>query len=82
MISSYVIWEEQKWKLKGTMVGNVPIHDNPRHINTIEKADELVATLGDGKAVLLRGHGVTVVGKTVEEVFFLSVCLEENATYL
>lgn len=65
--------------LKGAMVGTVPVHDNPRHINNVEKADEMVATLGQGKAVLLRGHGVTVVGKTVEEVFFLSVCLEENA---
>lgn len=65
--------------LKGAMVGTVPIHDNPRHINNVQKADEMVAKLGQGKAVLLRGHGVTVVGKTVEEVFFLSVCMEENA---
>ncbi|WP_134704175.1 class II aldolase/adducin family protein [Ammoniphilus sp. YIM 78166] len=65
--------------LKGAMVGPVPVHDNPRHINTIEKGDALATSLGDGKAILLRGHGVVVVGKTVEEVFFLSICLEENA---
>ncbi len=65
--------------LKGAMVGTIPVHDDPCHIHSIEQGDALAKTLGDGKAVLLRGHGVVVVGKTVEEVFFVSVCLEENA---
>jgi ribulose-5-phosphate 4-epimerase/fuculose-1-phosphate aldolase len=65
--------------LKGSMVGTVPIHDDPRHITTTQQGDAMIATLGEGTAVLLRGHGVVVVGKTVEEAFFLSVCLEENA---
>ncbi|MCL6636867.1 MAG: class II aldolase/adducin family protein [Alicyclobacillus sp.] len=65
--------------LKGAMVGPVPVHDDPRHIGSDEQGDALARTLGNGRAVLLRGHGVVVVGRTVEEVFFLSVCLEENA---
>ncbi|GAB7389157.1 methylthioribulose 1-phosphate dehydratase [Bacillaceae bacterium] len=65
--------------LKGAMVGTVPVHDDPRHIVTEEQGDMLAETLGDGKAVLLRGHGVVIAGGSVEEVFFLGVCLEENA---
>lgn len=65
--------------LKGAMVGPVPVHPDPRHINTVKKADAMVKTLGQGKALLLKGHGAVLAGKTVEEVFFLGVCLEENA---
>ncbi|WP_206916118.1 class II aldolase/adducin family protein [Alicyclobacillus suci] len=65
--------------LKGAMVGTVPVYDNPRHINSPQSGDELAATVGDGRAALLRGHGAVTVGSTVEEVFFLAVCLEENA---
>lgn len=67
--------------LKGSMLGTVPVHDDPRHINTVEQGDALAETLGrgQGRAALLRAHGAVVVGSSIEEVFFLSVCLEENA---
>lgn len=65
--------------LKGALVGTVPVHDDPRHIVTVEQGDALAKTLENGKAVLLRGHGAVVVGSSVEEMFFLSVCMEENA---
>lgn len=65
--------------LKGAMVGTVPVHPDPRHIVSDRQGDALAETLGQGRAALLRGHGAVLVGETVEEVFFLGVCLEENA---
>lgn len=65
--------------LKGSMVGEVPVHDDPRHIITEEQGDALARTLGSGKVALLRGHGAVIAGPSVEGMFFLGVCLEENA---
>jgi ribulose-5-phosphate 4-epimerase/fuculose-1-phosphate aldolase len=44
----------------------VPIFPQSQGINTFEKAAALVATLADHYAVFLRGHGVVVVGPTIE----------------
>lgn len=56
-----------------------PILENPRIIDTIEMAHEAAATLGSSSALLLRHHGVVVVGKTVEEATAGAVYLERNA---
>lgn len=65
--------------LKGPMVGRVLIHPDPRHIATVAQGDRVADTLGDGRAVLLRGHGAVVVGPSVEGVFYLAISLEEHA---
>lgn len=35
--------------------------------------------LGDAKALMLRGHGAVVVGKSIREVCILALFLEESA---
>ena len=40
-----------------------PIYDSPVLIRNEQLGDKVAATLGDKVAVLLRGHGGTVVGK-------------------
>lgn len=59
--------------------GPLPVYDEPDLITTMEQAEALARVLGDGKAVLMRGHGAVTVGASVEEVFAVSVYLEENA---
>jgi len=44
----------------------VPIYHDSHGINTPERAQRLVEALGDHYAVFLRGHGVVVVGPTIE----------------
>jgi L-ribulose-5-phosphate 4-epimerase len=44
----------------------VPIYPDSRGINTPERAREFVAALGEHYAAFLRGHGVVVVGPTIE----------------
>ena len=40
-------------------------------------ADKLVDALGDGKAVLLKNHGLVTVGRNVREATILALCLEQ-----
>jgi len=49
-------------------------------IHTIEQGDAVAKTLGNGEAVMLRGHGSMVVGQAIEWVFAACVDLEEAAS--
>jgi ribulose-5-phosphate 4-epimerase/fuculose-1-phosphate aldolase len=40
---------------------------------------DLARTMGEGRSVLMRGHGATIVGPTVRQAVFVSVYLEVNA---
>ena len=60
----------------------VPVHDNCGHVNSKEKGDALAETLGDHRAMIMRGHGAVVVAESVKAVFFGSVYLEDNAKKL
>ncbi len=60
----------------------VPVHDNCGHVNSREKGDALAETLGDDRAMIMRGHGAVVVAESVKAVFFGSVYLEDNARKL
>ena len=57
----------------------VPVHPDPTLIQRPEQGTALAHTLGDRVAVILRGHGVVVVGRSIEEAFAASVMLEDNA---
>ncbi len=48
-------------------------------IRTADLGADLSRCLGRGSAVLMRGHGFTVVGETVQQAVFRSVYLESNA---
>jgi ribulose-5-phosphate 4-epimerase/fuculose-1-phosphate aldolase len=61
---------------------SVPVCEDGTLIQRPEQGDELAKALGGNLAVLLKGHGVVVVGRSVEEAFVAAIMLEENATRL
>lgn len=58
---------------------DVPVFDDASLINTQERGEAIATLLGDGPIVVLRGHGVVIVGATVEEALARYVCAEQNA---
>jgi len=59
--------------------GALPVYMDPALIQSIEQGDAVAQTLGNGEAVMLRGHGSMVVGQSIEWVFAGCVDLEEAA---
>jgi ribulose-5-phosphate 4-epimerase/fuculose-1-phosphate aldolase len=64
---------------QGVLLGTVPVMDSPLSVNTSEMGERLAATLGAGRAALLKSHGAIVVGGDIIECFALAAYLEENA---
>ncbi len=60
----------------------IPTFDEPRLVTDDDLGEKLNASLGDASAVLMRWHGITVVGRTLEEMFTRAVSLEDNARLL
>jgi L-ribulose-5-phosphate 4-epimerase len=60
--------------------GPLPVYKDPALIHTIEQGDAVARTLGEGDAVMLRGHGSMVVGQAIEWVFAACIDLEEAAS--
>lgn len=58
---------------------SVPVFDDASLINSAERGEAVAELLGDAPAIVLRGHGVVVVGATPEEALARYVCAEENA---
>jgi ribulose-5-phosphate 4-epimerase/fuculose-1-phosphate aldolase len=58
---------------------HVPVFDDASLVNTEDRGEAIASLLGEGPVVVLRGHGVVVVGPTVEEALARYVCAEENA---
>jgi ribulose-5-phosphate 4-epimerase/fuculose-1-phosphate aldolase len=56
-----------------------PIHDSPLLIRTPELGDKVARTLGDKNAVLLRGHGGTVVANDLDKLLRLGINLVRSA---
>lgn len=65
-----------------TLHGPVPRHDDLRWITDRPLAEALCRSLGSAMAVLMRGHGITVVGNTLDEMFNNAIVLEDNARVL
>lgn len=61
------------------MDGPIPLSDDARLINTPEQGDEIARLLGPSKAILLRGHGVAVVGESIEDAVVSTIELEAAA---
>ncbi len=67
----------------GTAFGpSVPVFDDPDLIRTDAQGRDLVGAWGSHDAVLLRGHGVAVVGRDVPECVCAAMFLEESARRL
>lgn len=60
----------------------IPVHNDASHIATPEQGQELVATLGDANAGLLRGHGEVVLAENIKSLFADVVHFVENAKAL
>jgi ribulose-5-phosphate 4-epimerase/fuculose-1-phosphate aldolase len=56
-----------------------PIYPRPDLITTLELGNEVAATLGDCNALLLRNHGVLIVGESVDHSVSNTVYLERAA---
>src|ERR1051325_8770769 len=57
----------------------VPVFPAAGRVEPPERAAEIAELLGSAKAILLRGHGAVVVGKTIREAAILALFLEESA---
>jgi L-ribulose-5-phosphate 4-epimerase len=64
---------------QGVLLGDIPMLDSPLSVNTRAMGERLAATLGQGRAVLLKAHGCVVVGVSIVECFALAAYVEENA---
>ena len=67
----------------------VPVWDIRDHfgdtnmlVTSNEMGDSLAATVGKGKAALMRGHGSVIVGKNVQDAIFTAFYLRLNAEVL
>src|SRR6188768_1305903 len=57
----------------------VPLYPEAQLITNPERGATLLKSIGDKRAVLLRGHGIVVVGQSLPEVLFASLVLEDDA---
>ena len=56
----------------------VGVYDSPELVVTREQGQQLAEALGQRRAVLLKNHGLAVVGATVEEATVYAVSLERS----
>jgi ribulose-5-phosphate 4-epimerase/fuculose-1-phosphate aldolase len=57
----------------------VPVFEGTGQVESPERAAEIARILGPAKAVILRGHGAVVVGRSIREACILALYLEESA---
>jgi L-fuculose-phosphate aldolase len=64
----------------GLALEEMPLFDRSVLINTRELGEELVRAIGKKRACLMRGHGITTVGESIEEAGVVALGLNELAT--
>ena len=64
----------------GLALEQIPLFDRSVLINTRELGQELVQAIGKKRACLMRGHGITTVGESVEEAGVVALGLNELAS--
>jgi len=62
--------------------GGVPVFKKPDLISSAALGAEMVETLGEHPAILLRGNGQVTVGRTIAEAVMMAIYLEEAAAIL
>jgi ribulose-5-phosphate 4-epimerase/fuculose-1-phosphate aldolase len=65
----------------GFLPESAPVFDDANLINTQERGEAVARALGDAPLVVLRGHGIVLVGRSVEEVVAHTISAEENARF-
>jgi L-fuculose-phosphate aldolase len=63
----------------GFLGGPAPVFDDAGHISTPERGERLADALGASPALVLRGHGMVVTGRSVEEAVTRIGLAEDNA---
>ena len=64
---------------QGALLGPIPVMDSPLSVNTKPLGEKIAATLGAGRAALIKAHGMVVVAGDIVECFALAAYAEENA---
>jgi len=59
--------------------GNIRVYEDIGQVNSEERAQQIVECLGNGRALLQRGHGTLVVGNNLAEAVLATIYLEESA---
>lgn len=67
------------WHLCTVFADGIPLHESSIQIDEVEQGRAVAANLGDHRAILLKGHGVAVVGASIEEATVNAVNLERSA---
>src|SRR5262249_13797428 len=62
--------------------GGVPVFKKPDLISSAALSAEMVESLGEHPAILLRGNGQVTVGRTIAEAVMMAIYLEEAAAIL
>jgi ribulose-5-phosphate 4-epimerase/fuculose-1-phosphate aldolase len=57
----------------------VPIYPRPIYILDESEGADIARTLGDAKAIMIKGHGIVTVGSTIDEACFNAVYMERTA---
>jgi ribulose-5-phosphate 4-epimerase/fuculose-1-phosphate aldolase len=74
---------EQKFRpltLQGAVLdGEMPLYRDTRLVKTMAQGEDLARTMGDRPIAFMRGHGVVVVARNVEQMLYLALILEDEA---
>jgi ribulose-5-phosphate 4-epimerase/fuculose-1-phosphate aldolase len=65
--------------MQAAVMGPIQLFPKTASINQKPLAEELAATLGAHRVVMLKSHGAVVVGADIVEAFVLGIYLEETA---
>ena len=57
----------------------VPLYPEAQLITTPARGDRLLKAIGEKRAALLRGHGIVVAGKNLQEVLYTALVLEDDS---
>ena len=66
--------------LQGTVFGGgLPVYQEAALVRSIEQGKNLADVIGDKPAAFMRGHGIVVVARDVEQMLYASLILEDEA---
>lgn len=68
--------------VQGAPLAKVPVYRKAELLIDDAQGKKLLRAMGKARAILLRGHGVVVLGETIEEATCNTVYVEENCKYL
>jgi len=60
-------------------IRGVPMYESSLTLHSVEQVHEMLAVMGESDICVLRGHGVVVVGKTIEEATIKAIKLDHLA---